>query len=661
MRFRIQDDVLAAFLHDESRDDAPTSAGTVRFSDLLEKIKDAAEPGWWYVRVVTPGAREHPEGFIRSIQLTEAEQTEAETIDEEAFFRQIAYAAVRLCANRDYLFAVAFAASGLRNIASGESSAVGPFQFMPETWNELVKYNGEENDITPDDITDPGSQAVFAAVLSLDAQSHLNERLGRMPTVAQLYCAHLFGIDAAASVLRSDPQTPIVKALRDFYRDKPQGGEFADKILKSNSALLTGKTVDQVLDAVVDPLSAGLERAAALAAKLGLQPQVPGSPASDGGLKAALRAAVRRNEIEDDTPYKLSFAEKGESGGSFGFMQGDLAANQPEVKAAFRRALSAANIPDAQISSLIQSLSVHLTENPLSEADFKLVNDALDAPEGRALVDAMDEQIFADVCKKLDKCIDVAGASGKTIDPKAQIYMLLWINMSGPPTTLLDWLSGKDVTMAKSVPAPGATVDGTEVEDFLRATKYFSENDRVLQHIIESAAAGARLLGTAAGASLLASTPSTGAVRLSPNPGIDLEETESIKQLVAIAGEASKTLPDGFRVTVTSAMRKGATVAGTGGRSQHANGNAIDIAIINSRGQVIPNRGADYTGLYKRLAIAAFRANERMFPGRAGRLAWGGNFTVGPADGDRDLMHFDYGNDRGRFGNLAQEAATATV
>jgi hypothetical protein len=73
MRFRIQDNVLAARLHDQPNTDAPDSAGTVRFSDLLEKISDAAEPGWWKVRVVTPDAPER-EGFIQSILLTEVQE-----------------------------------------------------------------------------------------------------------------------------------------------------------------------------------------------------------------------------------------------------------------------------------------------------------------------------------------------------------------------------------------------------------------------------------------------------------------------------------------------------------------------------------------------------------------------------------------------------------
>ena len=126
--------------------------------------------------------------------------------------------------------------------------------------------------------------------------------------------------------------------------------------------------------------------------------------------------------------------------------------------------------------------------------------------------------------------------------------------MSGKPTTLLDWLSGKDVTMAKSVPAPGATVDGTAVENYLEGTEYFSENPKNLDRIKVSAAAG---MDDTAGVSSHASAPSAGDVRLTAREGVNLEETKSIKDLVAIVREASKTLPDGYRVNVISAMRRG--------------------------------------------------------------------------------------------------------
>jgi hypothetical protein len=87
-------------------------------------------------------------------------------------------------------------------------------------------------------------------------------------------------------------------------------------------------------------------------------------------------------------------------------------------------------------------------------------------------------------------------------------------------------------------------------------------------------------------------------------------------------------------------------------------GNAIDVQIIDPQGRPIKNEGEDNTGLYCRLAIAAFHANAKMFPERQGQLAWGGNFTTGRANGPRDLMHFDYHGDRGKFGTLAQLART---
>ena len=55
-------------------------------------------------------------------------------------------------------------------------------------------------------------------------------------------------------------------------------------------------------------------------------------------VKPALRAGLRMHEIGSASPYKLFFAAKGKSGASFGFMQGDLAAGQPDVTKTFRRA-----------------------------------------------------------------------------------------------------------------------------------------------------------------------------------------------------------------------------------------------------------------------------------------------------------------------------------
>jgi len=214
----------------------------------------------------------------------------------------------------------------------------------------------------------------------------------------------------------------------------------------------------------------------------------------DDALKPALRRALRFNEIGNDSPYRISFAGKGNSGGSFGFMQGDLAAHQPEVTQTFHDALAAAGVPEAKIQSLLHVLSVHCPTNPLTPADTTLVDNALLA--SRTLVDQMDETILQGVYGNLDRCNNTAGAANCTIAPVALIYMALWINMTGPPTTLLRWLSGQNPGLTRPIPPAGNSVDQAAIQTYLQATSYFTNNPHNFPHLVESANAGAALLPT---------------------------------------------------------------------------------------------------------------------------------------------------------------------
>jgi hypothetical protein len=205
-------------------------------------------------------------------------------------------------------------------------------------------------------------------------------------------------------------------------------------------------------------------------------------------LKPALRAALRKHEIDDKSPYQLFFAAKGKSGASFGFMQGDLAAGQPEVVKTFRAAMQAANIPSSAIDSLLQRLSVHLIGNPLDPKERDQVNAALAASS--ALVDAMDEAILGTVYAGIDTCISRAHVTGRSIAPEGQILMAMWINMTGPPSKILAWLDGSDPGLSKPVPAPGPLVDDDSVQTYLRATDYYQTNPQNFPHLLESLAAG---------------------------------------------------------------------------------------------------------------------------------------------------------------------------
>ncbi len=208
--------------------------------------------------------------------------------------------------------------------------------------------------------------------------------------------------------------------------------------------------------------------------------------------KPALRQALQFHEIGDKSPYQLFFAAKGKSGASFGFMQGDLAAQQPIVQRTFHQCLSASRFTEDEINGLARRLSVHLIRNPLSKEETERVNAALNAH--RDLVDAMDDAILTGVYGGLDKCLAIAAKAERTIQPLAQLYIAMWINMSGPPSKMLQWLAGEDPQLGVRVEPPGKEVDVTAIQAYLKATSYYRENPRNFDHLEESANAGARKL-----------------------------------------------------------------------------------------------------------------------------------------------------------------------
>jgi hypothetical protein len=214
-------------------------------------------------------------------------------------------------------------------------------------------------------------------------------------------------------------------------------------------------------------------------------------PMVDETLKPALRAALRCNEIGNGTPYELSFAGKGNSGASFGFMQGDMAV-QPIAVETFRAAMAAAGFDQATIDGWVAQLATHVTSNPLTPHETQEINAALVASS--ALVDAMDEKILSGVYGSLDKCNAAAENGGCVIRPAALIYMALWINMTGPPTSLLKWLGGADPGLGGSVPPAAPTVTGASMQAYLRATAYFTQHPQNLPNVIHCAQKGATLL-----------------------------------------------------------------------------------------------------------------------------------------------------------------------
>ena len=208
--------------------------------------------------------------------------------------------------------------------------------------------------------------------------------------------------------------------------------------------------------------------------------------------KPALRRALQIHEIGDKSPYQLFFAAKGKSGASFGFMQGDLAASQPIVQRTFHQCLSTSGFSEEEINGFARRLSVHLIRNPLTKPETERINAALN--DNKRLVDAMDDAILSGVYGGLDKCLTTAANAQRTIQPAAQLYIAMWINMSGPPSKILRWLAGGDPELGVRVEPPGKDVDVTAVQAYLNATSYYRENPQNFAHLRESADAGAKEL-----------------------------------------------------------------------------------------------------------------------------------------------------------------------
>jgi hypothetical protein len=214
----------------------------------------------------------------------------------------------------------------------------------------------------------------------------------------------------------------------------------------------------------------------------------------DAAMMPAIKAALRANEIGPGDPYRLSFAGKGSSGASFGVFQADTAANA-NARTTLHNVLAAAGMDPGQMQGIMAALSVACPADPLDPGDEAAVNAALDSPQGRALVDALDGQSLAIVCGDLDLANGAAAGAGNAIAGDAQLAICLWCNMTGRPTLMMTWLGGSDVTESGvAVAAPGVPVLFDDVRRYLTETSFFVAHPQNWIHFSQSVAAGAALL-----------------------------------------------------------------------------------------------------------------------------------------------------------------------
>ncbi len=281
---------------------------------VIREIENDDGTLWSEVEAVREGLPPR-RGFVRAelIAVSNFEDAGAalqEITDKTKYISVLTLAAVRFQTNRDYLAAVAHIESGMSNKRSANSEARGPFQFMPSTWERIVEQDKRSSNpvgVSAGDIDNPTAQAFMAARLTAENVHNLLEARGRLPTGAELYCAHLFGEPAGRAVLAgldNGGTATIDKVLKDFYAGTSLGAAFADKIMAQNSALLARQgaplTIGELLEVVVEKFDAA---AKALAEPISLLPadlRVPSIlPADMPPWLAVARAELGVEEVLD--------------------------------------------------------------------------------------------------------------------------------------------------------------------------------------------------------------------------------------------------------------------------------------------------------------------------------------------------------------------------
>jgi hypothetical protein len=118
-------------------------------------------------------------------------------------------------------------------------------------------------------------------------------------------------------------------------------------------------------------------------------------------------------------------------------------------------------------------------------------------------------------------------------------------------------------------------------------------------------------------------------------------------RLNEILAAGAAHLPPGYRVVVNEGYNPGGHVSAS---QHHVKGSgALDIQIIDPKGNPIPNEGNDPTGMYHQLATHAYGEMLARHPDLKGQFAWGGAFGTVSGGNTPDLMHFDLGGERGHI------------
>lgn len=195
----------------------------------------------------------------------------------------------------DELYSLAGVESTFRSDAGASTSkARGLFQFLPDTWNYLLKLNPSLG-FTLEDRTDPEKATVMAVIYIRMIKAKLKKALGRNPYLVDVYMAYFLGPTAAVN---------FFKAMKD---DKSQiGASLFARAAKSNPGVFYTKgkalTLGQIYEKLGGRLSGyyadarhNTEQALGSGAgSAGSSTQVPRPAVVSGSIELAPRDVVQK-------------------------------------------------------------------------------------------------------------------------------------------------------------------------------------------------------------------------------------------------------------------------------------------------------------------------------------------------------------------------------
>ncbi|MCX7068416.1 MAG: phage tail tip lysozyme [Methylococcales bacterium] len=206
MKLTLQDTISVSLRSEAST--TSTKLEDVHSSHIINgigKVGGANGEEWWHVEVLSASNDPSPrKGYILAKFLKEKTDDEPLLqVDKKLFIDSLSFAAKSYGVDRDYLAVVAQIESGMQNIrATDGSAAIGPFQFTPAIWAELLG-SMEDKDLTTESIVSYSNQALVAAYHSARNITAFEEKRQGLPTRIERYLTGAFGMEMADVILKA--------------------------------------------------------------------------------------------------------------------------------------------------------------------------------------------------------------------------------------------------------------------------------------------------------------------------------------------------------------------------------------------------------------------------------------------------------------------------